>query len=64
MDVSIDKYKIMVNSSGTADAEIAVNGGIHEEVKLFKYLGAILTEDSSSDTEMKARIGAAADPLP
>ena len=65
MEISPEKSKIMV--TGECDQKfqttITVNGKELEQVKQFRYLGALITEDSKSNREIKARIGAATNAL-
>ena len=49
----------MVNSANNAPAQIYKNGQQLEEVDAFKYLGATLTKDGRSSTEIKIRIATA-----
>ena len=59
MEVSIEKSKVMVNSKTDIRAQIFMNGKQLEEVDAFKYLGATLTKDSRSTTEIKIRLAMA-----
>ena len=60
MEISAEKSKILVTStSDNPTTAIVLNGEVLEEVQSFKYLGAIIAKDGCSDTEIKARLGAA-----
>jgi len=59
MEVSTEKSKVMVNSTHDISASIFMNGEPFEEVNSFKYLGATLTKDGTSTSEVRIRIGMA-----
>ena len=59
MEVSTEKSKVLVNSTTNTHAEIYMNGQQLEEVDAFKYLGATLTKDGRSTTEIKIRMATA-----
>ena len=59
MEVSTEKSKIMVNSDDNMQSNITMNGVPLEEVKDFKYLGAMISQDGSSTKEVRSRISAA-----
>ena len=59
MEVSTEKSKIMVNSTRNTAAQISMNGQQLEVVDAFKYLGATLTKDGRSTTEIKIRLALA-----
>jgi len=59
MEVSSEKSKVPVNSTSNATAKIYMNGQQLEEVDAFKYLGATLTKDGRSTTEIKVRLSMA-----
>lgn len=59
MEVSTEKSKILVNSAKNTTTQIYMNGEQLEEVQAFKYLGATLTKDGKSTTEVKTRIAMA-----
>ena len=59
MEVSTEKSKILVNSTNSVKAEIFMNGQKLEEVDAFKYLGATLTKDGRSTSEIKTRLAIA-----
>ena len=59
MEVSTEKSKVLVNSTTNTHAEIYMNGQQLEEVDAFKYLGATLTKDGRSTTEVKTRLAIA-----
>ena len=59
MEVSTEKSKVMVNSTHNISASIFMNGEPLEEVNSFKYLGATLTKDGTSTSEVRIRIGMA-----
>jgi hypothetical protein len=44
MEVSTENSKIMVNSNDVTQNNIRIDGVLLEEVKEFKYLGAVLTQ--------------------
>ena len=57
MEVSSEKSKVMVNGNDNSnEAHIIMNGQTLEEVEAFKYLGATLTKDGRSSTEVKIRL--------
>ena len=60
LDMNIKKTKTMViaKNPGTK-IDIKVDGETLEQVDKFKYLGATITEDGRSETEIKTRIGLA-----
>ena len=59
MEVSSEKSKVMVNSKEDSTASITMNGQQLEEVESFKYLGATLSKDGTSNSEVRIRIGSA-----
>ena len=59
IEVSSEKSKVMTNSANKTPAQIYMNGQQLEEVSAFKYLGATLTKDSRSTTEIKSRLAIA-----
>mgnify|MGYP006273469667 CR=1 FL=1 len=59
MEVSTEKSKVLVNSANDTTAQIYMNGQQLEEVDAFKYLGATLTKDGRSTTEIKTRLAMA-----
>ena len=59
MEVSSEKSKVMTNSANKTPTQIYMNGQQLEEVSAFKYLGATLTKDSRSTTEIKSRLAIA-----
>ena len=59
MEVSSEKSKVLVNSVRGTTAQISMNGQQLEEVTTFKYLGATLTKDGRSTTEIKTRLAMA-----
>ena len=64
MKINIKKTKTMVVSKQQGiKIEILVDGQRLEQVKKFKYLGALLTEDGRCTDEIKVRIGMAKDAL-
>ena len=65
MEISPEKSKVMITGecNQKIQATITVNGKELEQVKQFKYLGALITEDSKSNREIKTRIGAATSAL-
>ena len=63
MEASDEKSKVMVNSANNTSAQIFMNGKQLEEVDAFKYLGATLTKDGKSATEIKIRLGVATSAL-
>ena len=59
MKINIKKTKVMRVSRERADVTIMINGLKIEQVKSFKYLGHIVTEDGRCETEIKCRIAQA-----
>ena len=59
MEISAEKSKTMVNSHDDLHADITMNGQKLEEVEAFKYLGATITKDGRSTTEIKIRMATA-----
>ena len=59
MEVSTEKSKVLVNSTTGSTAHISMNGEQLEEVGSFKYLGATLTKDGRSTSEIKTRLAMA-----
>ena len=59
LEMNAKKTKTMVFSkiAETPTANLTIDSAPIEQVKIFKYLGAILTDDSRTETEIKARIG-------
>ena len=58
MEVSSEKSKVLVNNN-EKKANIRMNGEHLEEVDNFKYLGATITKDGRSTTEVKTRLAMA-----
>jgi hypothetical protein len=56
MEVSTEKSKIMAIATEKTQPEIKVRGKTLEQVESFKYLGAQITKDGRSDTEIKSRL--------
>ena len=62
MKINVKKTKTMLVSKSVGGAvNIVVEGQIVEQVKKFRYLGAIITEDGRCEAEVKARIAMAKD---
>ena len=60
MEISSEKSKILVNSNTeTKTTNIIMNGEILEEVKEFKYLGALINSKGTSVKEIKTRLAIA-----
>ena len=60
MEVNSEKSKTMVNSNkNNVHAKIIMNGEEMEEVNQFKYLGATLKKNGSSEGEIRIRIATA-----
>ena len=60
MKINVKKTKCMVVSKEVgAKVNIVIEGQIVEQVTKFKYLGAMITEDGRSLTDVKVRIGMA-----
>jgi len=60
MKINVKKTKVMVVSREEGKAvNLTIDGQKVEQVKTFKYLGAIMTENGSCIEEVKARIGMA-----
>jgi len=55
MEVSLEKSKVLLNSTSNATAKIYMNGQRLEEVDTFKYLGTTLTNDGQSTTKINVR---------
>ena len=62
MKVNVRKTKTMIVSKHTpGDVNISLDGRVVEQVKKFRYLGVIMTEDGRCDLEIKTRIAMAKD---
>ena len=62
MKINVKKTKTMlVSKSVGGTVNIVVEGQIVEQVKKFRYLGAIITDDGRCEAEVKARIAMAKD---
>ena len=59
MEISTEKSKVMVNGPVDTAMDIRMSGAQLEEVDKFKYLGAYLTTDGTSTTEVKVRLATA-----
>ena len=59
MEISAAKSKTMVNTNSNTTANITLKGEELENVSSFKYLGATLTQDGASTTEIRTRIALA-----
>ena len=61
MEISKEKSKNMASGSGEEEVklEISIGGELLEQVKRFKYLGATITKNGTSEQEIRNRIGAA-----
>ena len=60
MQISTEKSKIMINiNNRNLYTKIQLYGKKLEEVDQFKYLGATITKDGSSDSEIKIRLAQA-----
>ena len=60
MKIHVKKTEVMKISRRKNDSlNITINGQKVEQVRQFKYLGSLLTEDGRSGTEIRARIGTA-----
>ena len=60
MQISAEKSTIMINSNNiNLHTNIQLYGEKLEEVDQFKYLGATITKDGSSDSEIQIRIAQA-----
>ena len=58
--ISAENSKIMINSNNrNLHSNILLYGENIEEVDEFKYIGATITKDGSSDSEIKIRISQA-----
>ena len=55
MEISVEKTKLMTNNTSGINTEIKVNGQKLETVTRFKYLGSVIT-DESSKLEILSRI--------
>ena len=47
MEISVEKTKLMTNSTSGINTEIKVNGQKLETITSFKYLGSIITDEGS-----------------
>src|SRR6267154_2240840 len=62
MKINVQKTKTMVvRWDGDGVVNITVDGQRIEQVKSFKYLDSIITEDGRSDVDVKSRIAVAGD---
>ena len=61
MKINVNKTKVMKVSRNGGLINIKIDGQKVEQVSKFKYLGAWITEDGRSETEIKTRIGMAKD---
>lgn len=59
MEISAEKSKVLVNGPEGRSGVIMMNGDPLEEVEKFKYLGAYLTKNGTSQTELRTRIATA-----
>ena len=60
MKIHVKKTKVMKISRRENDSlNITINGQEVEQVRQFKYLGSLITEDGRSGTEIRARKGMA-----
>ncbi|KAJ4439417.1 hypothetical protein ANN_07541 [Periplaneta americana] len=54
---SVPKYGIVRKKiSGVCNKDIIINGQKYEEVDSFKYLGVLITQENTADTDMRQRI--------
>ena len=63
MEISSEKSKVMAMGTESTQPEIMVGGKTLEEVESFKYLGAQITKDGRSDTDVKSRLAIATSAL-
>ena len=64
MEISDEKSKVMITGKNISEKiDIKVNNKSLEQVKDFKYLGVTMTENMTSETEVKRRIGASTSAL-
>ena len=56
MNVKKTKTMVVCRSKEISQVGISVNGINLEQVKQFKYLGQIITDDGKTDTEIRRRI--------
>ena len=56
MNVKKTKTMVVCRSKETPQVSISVNGINLEQVKQFKYLGQLITDDGKTDTEIRRRI--------
>jgi len=62
MKINVKKTKVMrVSRKGGGDIKIFIDRQQVEQVKKFKYLGSIITDDGRCEAEIKARIGISKD---
>jgi hypothetical protein len=52
------KYMRSKESIGAANIDIKLNGQIYERVRNFKYLGALVTSQNETETDVKDKISA------
>ena len=58
MKVNVKKTKVMkISKKDNSKLKIVIDGQCVEQVKKFKYLGSLITEDGRCEAEVKARIG-------
>ena len=55
MEISAEKTKLMTNSTSGINTEVKVNGQKLKTVTSFKYLGSVITNESS-EPEILSRI--------
>ena len=55
MKISISKTEVMTASRNPSDLNIDINGAKLQQVKEFKYLGSIFTEDGRLEREIETR---------
>ena len=63
MEISTEKSKVMAMGTDLVQPEIKVRGVTLEQVDSFKYLGAQITKDGRSDTDIKSRLATATSAL-
>ncbi len=68
MEISAEKSRVMITNASTSNEStgqinVTVNGEQLEQAESFKYLGATITADGSSDKEVQNRIAIATNSL-
>ena len=63
MEINVKKTKVMIvddkEETRGVQCGIVLNGGLLEQMPLFKYLGSWITENARWDEDIRARVGMA-----